>query len=71
MRGGRAGRGGTPGTVWVAEAPGAPPQAVPVRAGMSDGTYTEILGGELRPGQAVVVGTERAAGGAAPTARPF
>lgn len=70
-RGGRAGRGGTPGTVWVVAAPGAAPVAVPVRAGMTDGTYTEIIGGGLQPGQAVVIGTERAAAGTAPAGRPF
>lgn len=70
-RGGRAGRGGTPGTVWVVEAPGAAPVAVAVRAGMTDGTYTEIIGGGLEPGQAVVIGTERAAAGTAPAGRPF
>lgn len=69
LRGGRAGRDGTPGTVWVLE--GGAPVAVPVRAGLTDGTYTEILGGELRPGQAVVIGTERAATPAGSAARPF
>jgi HlyD family secretion protein len=78
--GGRAGGGGAPGTVWVAAGggPGAAPRAVSVRVGMTDGTYTEIVAGELQPGQAVVVGTERAGGGAAPNApgggggpRPF
>lgn len=80
-RGGRAGRGGAPGTVWVADAPGAAPRALAVRTGMTDGTYTEIIAGELQPGQEVVVGTERAAtavaaGGGRPLggfggARPF
>jgi HlyD family secretion protein len=53
------------------EGAGAAPVAVPVRAGMTDGTYTEILGGGLRPGQAVVIGTERAAAAAPSAARPF
>jgi HlyD family secretion protein len=71
-RGGRGGREGVPGTVWVAE-PGAGslPVALPVRAGMTDGTYTEILGGDLRPGQAVVIGTERGPDQSAGRARPF
>ena len=69
-RGGR----GSAGTVWVVEeGSGAPPRALPVRIGLTDGTYTEILAGELRPGQVVVVGQERtpAAGTAAVGARPF
>ncbi len=58
---------GTAGTVWVAEE-GAPPRAVPVRLGATDGTVTEIVSGDLSPGQAVVVGLERQ-GGAAPAAQ--
>jgi HlyD family secretion protein len=57
---------GTAGTVWVAEE-GAPPRAVPVRLGVTDGTVTEIVSGDLSPGQAVVVGLERQ-GGAVPAA---
>jgi HlyD family secretion protein len=53
---------GTTGTVWVAEE-GAPPRAVPVRIGVTDGTVTEIVSGDLAPGQAVVVGLERQNGG--------
>ena len=53
---------GTAGTVWVSE-DGAPPRAVPVRIGVSDGTVTEIVSGDLSPGQAVVVGLERQGGG--------
>ena len=52
---------GTSGTVWVSE-DGAPPRAVPVRIGVTDGTVTEIVSGDLAPGQAVVVGQERQGG---------
>jgi len=38
--------------VWVLE--GAEPRAVPVKTGVSNGRFTEILGGELTPGMAVV-----------------
>jgi len=31
------------------------PRAVPVRTGIADGSYTEILEGELEPGAAVIV----------------
>lgn len=54
---------GSAGTVWVAE-DGAPPRAVPVRLGVTDGTVTEIVSGDLAPGQAVVVGLERPSSGA-------
>jgi multidrug efflux pump subunit AcrA (membrane-fusion protein) len=60
---GAAGRpGGTAATVWVAaDAPdAAPPRPVAVRAGLTDGTFTEILpGSALQPGQDVIVGQER------------
>jgi HlyD family secretion protein len=46
--------------VWVLD--GAEPRAVPVRAGLTDGTYTEVAG-PLEPGQPVVVGREAAAAG--------
>jgi HlyD family secretion protein len=32
------------------------PQAVSVRVGIGDGTVTELVGGELKPGQEVIVG---------------
>jgi HlyD family secretion protein len=65
MRGGARGQG-TPGTVWVLDGDG-PPRSVPVRAGITDGTVTEILSGALEPGASVVIGQERA-GAAAPAA---
>ena len=59
---------GSAGTVWVAE-DGAPPRAVPVRLGVTDGTVTEIVSGDLAPGQAVVVGLERQGAPSAPAAQ--
>jgi HlyD family secretion protein len=58
---------GAPGTVWVADEEDAPPRAVAVRTGLTDGSVTEILSG-LEEGARVVVGTERA--GAARAAAP-
>ena len=59
----------TRGTVWVADGMRAP-KAVNVRLGISDGSFTELLGGELKEGDAVIIGggaAARAAGkGAAP-----
>ncbi len=59
LRGGQ-GRGGAPGTVWVADEEGAAPRAVTVRTGLTDGSVTEIVSG-LEEGMRVVIGTERAA----------
>ncbi len=59
-------RGTTPGAtgeierrIWVL-GPDGKPKAVPVRLGLSDGTFAEVREGDLRPGQEVIVGsTER------------
>jgi HlyD family secretion protein len=71
LRAGGAQRG-APGTVWVVDAEGAAPRAVPVRIGLSDGTVTEVISG-LEEGMRVVAGTERApvARPATASARPF
>jgi HlyD family secretion protein len=51
----------TRGTVWVPDAAGAP-KPVNVRLGISDGSFTELLGGELKEGDAVIVGSGGANG---------
>jgi len=51
----------TSGTVWVPDTSGTP-KSVNVRLGISDGSFTELLGGELKEGDVVIVGS----GGAAP-----
>ncbi|MBI4608214.1 MAG: efflux RND transporter periplasmic adaptor subunit [Candidatus Rokubacteria bacterium] len=54
-------RGGISGRVWT-PGPDGKPKAVTLRLGISDGTFTEVLDGELREGQEVIAGsTERAA----------
>jgi len=59
--GGRSGaatgpRGSAPrGRVWVAGSDGTP-QAVPVQLGISDGTNTEVIGGELKERDLVIIG---------------
>jgi len=53
-----AGRGRnvvTGGRVWVLD--GGKPRAVSLRLGLSDGSYTEVVSGELKEGEAVIVGT--------------
>jgi HlyD family secretion protein len=70
LRGGA--RGGAPGTVWILDGPA--PRAVAVRTGLTDGSFTEIVSGDLPEGAPVVVGTERGPAprtAAAAGARPF
>jgi HlyD family secretion protein len=45
----------TAGQVWVL-GPGGKPRAVAVRLGIGDGAYTEMVGGELKPGQELLIG---------------
>jgi len=45
------------GTVWLLS--GERPQPVPVRTGISDGVSTEIVEGELKAGQEVIVGVSK------------
>lgn len=75
MREGRAGRGERgrqmrPQTVYLLDAANGEPKPVQIRAGISDGRFTQILTGELEAGNTVVTGlsTARAefAGGNAP-----
>jgi HlyD family secretion protein len=54
--------------IWVKTGDSIAP--VGITTGLSDGTNTEVLTGELQPGQEVVIGEETAKSGAAPT-NPF
>ena len=49
--------GSTTGLVWILGRDGAP-APVPVTLGISDGTFTEVVGGILTAGQAVLIGLE-------------
>jgi HlyD family secretion protein len=46
---------GTPGRVYVLDVDGQP-KAVPVMLGPTDGAYTELVSGDLKDGQAVIIG---------------
>ena len=65
--GGRAGAGSS-GRVWI-PGPDGKPKAVTVQLGISDGNFTEIVGGEVKDGQEVITsggdrpGAPRPAGG--------
>jgi HlyD family secretion protein len=50
----------TAGRVWVLDGAGKP-QAVNVRTGLSDGTYTQLVGGDVQEGAQVIVGTQSGA----------
>lgn len=63
------GRTITRGRVWVLDAGGAP-KLVNVRLGVSDGTFTELVGDDLKAGDAVVVGSGAAARADAKGAAP-
>ena len=47
----------TPGTVWVKGEDGEP-SPVEVMTGISDGNFTEIVRGDLKEGQEVIIGTK-------------
>ena len=59
-----AGRAPARGRVWIVGADGKP-QAVQVRLGLTDGAATELLGGDLKEGQEVLVSVALAPGKAA------
>ena len=63
------GRAITRGRVWVVDAGGAP-KLVSVRLGVSDGTFTELVGDELKAGDEVIVGSGAAARGDAKATPP-
>jgi len=54
------------GSVWIVDASGKP-KTVNVRLGITDGTHTELLGGDLKEGDSVIVGN--LATGARPEAK--
>jgi HlyD family secretion protein len=65
MSGGRSGPSAA-GRVWVLDDAGKP-RAANVRTGLTDGTYTEVVGGDLQEGAQVIVGTQSGAKAAAQT----
>ena len=66
----QAGRTPTRGRVWINGDDGKP-KAVQVRLGLSDGSSTEVAGGDLKEGQEVLVGVATAGQkGAAPAGAP-
>jgi HlyD family secretion protein len=64
----RAGGGGGGGRVWIV-GEDANPKAVSVRLGLTDGSMTEIVSGDIKEGSEVIVG-QQAATGAKPTGIP-
>jgi HlyD family secretion protein len=67
--------GGAPGATVTAarvyvSGPDGKPQAVAIMVGLSDGTYSEVVSGELKAGQEVLVGTPSAAPARSSTGGP-
>jgi len=63
--GGGPGAGnGASGVLWVLDG-GAAPRPLPVRTGLSDGTYVEVSGEGLAEGMPVVLGVDAGGGAAA------
>jgi HlyD family secretion protein len=54
-RGARGGDGGAPGRVFVLDGEGRP-QGLALRIGATDGSYTEVLAGDVKEGTGVIVG---------------
>ncbi len=61
---GRAGGALGTGRVYVPSDTG--PKEVPLRTGLTDGTATEVVSGDLKEGDSVILGTAQAANGQAP-----
>jgi len=53
---GQPSRGGSSGRVYVLDGEGKP-KAVAIQLGVTDGTFTEVVGGDLKDGQEVIIGT--------------
>jgi HlyD family secretion protein len=71
--GGRMTRAARPSTVWIPAADGkGDPKMVEVRTGITDGRYTQIVSGEIKAGDKVIVGlaTAKAATGGSPMGAP-
>jgi HlyD family secretion protein len=64
-RGGGDPRSGAPGRVWILD--GDKIKAVPLTLGISDGAATEVLGGDLKEGQEIIVGATGPAGARSPS----
>jgi HlyD family secretion protein len=64
--------GSRPQTVYEAEGPKAEPKPVEIKTGITDGRYTQVLSGELKPGDNVIVGlaTAKASTASPPGAGP-
>jgi HlyD family secretion protein len=63
-----SGRSVTSGRVWMLDDSGKP-KAVEVRIGLADGSHSELVGGELKEGAQVIVGTQADAKGRAQQAK--
>ena len=65
----RAGGGGGSGRVWIIGEDGSP-KAINVRLGLTDGSMTEVVSGDMKEGNEVIVGLQTAAGANKPAGAP-
>ena len=65
--GGRAAR---PTTIYATQGPKGDPKPVEIRTGITDGRFTQIVSGEVKPGDTVIVGLATAKANTAGTAPP-
>jgi HlyD family secretion protein len=65
----RAGGGGGSGRIWIIGDDGSP-KAINVRLGLTDGSMTEIVSGDIKEGSEVIVGLQTAAGANKPAGAP-
>jgi HlyD family secretion protein len=64
------GRVARPTTIYEPQGPKAEPRPVEIRTGITDGRFTQILSGEVKPGDTVIVGLATAKANTAGTAPP-
>jgi HlyD family secretion protein len=70
MRSSRIANPLTPGRVWILGS-GGKPQPVEVVSGITDGSFTEIVRGDLEPGQEVILGAAPSSGRKKSSGRRF
>jgi HlyD family secretion protein len=72
--GGRQGgsRGARPTTIYQLQGPKEDPKPVEIRTGITDGRFTQVVSGEVKTGDTVIVGlaTAKANTGGSPPRRP-
>jgi len=69
-RPGGSGRGARPTTIYEPQGPKSEPKPVEIRTGITDGRFTQVVSGEVKPGDTVIVGLATAKAAAPGTSGP-